>query len=160
VSSTVKKAKKDLVFQVMMAGRENGTRSILFQQTVGQTLGISATDIKCMDVISLSGPSTPSQLAELTGLTTGAVTGLIDRLEKAGLLARKPDSNDRRKTVLVPTRQAMKKIPPLYASMTRAMGELTSQYSEQELELLLDYFGKVGELFRNEADKLKSRLRR
>ena len=152
--------KQELIRRVLLAGRENGTRAILFQQTVGQILGLSATDMKCLDVIHQSGPACPTQLSEITGLTTGAVTTLIDRLEKAELIERTPDPKDRRRTVLVPTRHALKKIPPFYESMAAAMAKLAGEYSEKELELLEDYFLKAGELFKRETEKLRVRAER
>lgn len=155
MSRNNKTSKKDLVARVLMAGRENGTRAILFQQTVGQILGLSATDMKCLDVIYRSGPASPTQLSELTGLTTGAVTILIDRLETAKLIERKPDPKDRRRTVLLPTREAMKKVPHFYESMGSAMEVVTAEYSDKELQTLERYFIETAGVFRRETEKLR-----
>jgi DNA-binding MarR family transcriptional regulator len=144
--------------RVLLAGRECGTRGVLFQQTVGQILGLNATDMKCLDVIVRRGPSSPTRLAELTGLTTGAVTVLIDRLENAGVIERRPDATDRRRTLLVPTQQAMKKIPPYYESMGKAMEELASGYSPDELAVIEGYFNRTSEVFARETEKLKRRI--
>lgn len=138
----------------MMAGRESSAWGLMFQQGVGQRLGLGATDMKCLDVIARSGPTTPSQLTKLTGLTSGAVTILLDRLEKAGLIERKADAVDRRKTLIVPTRKAVKKVAPCYSSMGQAMFALLSGYSQAELELFEEHFKKVGLLFKDELEKL------
>lgn len=151
-----KNARTDLIEQVLMAGRENGIHAILFQQTVGQILGLNATDMKCLDAIALSEtPVTPSLLAEFTGLTTGAVTLLIDRLEGARLIERKPDPDDRRRTILTPTRRAMKVVPPLYASMGKAMFGLASTFSDTELKAIERFFKGAAGIFESQARKLR-----
>ena len=155
MSRIVTAERKELIARVLAAGRENGTRSILFLQTVGQILGLSAAEMKCLDLIAHSGPAGPSQLAELTGLTTGAVTVLIDRLEKARLIERKADPHDRRRTFLMPTQRARKTIPPFYASMGKALALLASGYSNRELEILEDFFEKAADVFKKETAKLR-----
>ena len=146
-----------MVERVMAAGRENGMRAIIFQQTVAQLLDLNATDMKCLDVIATQGPASPTQLAKLTGLSTGAVTVLIDRLENAKLIERKPDPSDRRRTLLIPTARARQKAAPLYCSMGKAIFELASKYSDQELELLEDFFNKMIEMWKKETVKLQNR---
>ena len=138
----------------MMAGSDSSAWGLMFQQAVGQRLGLGATDMKCLDVIARNGPATPSQLTKLTGLTSGAVTILLDRLEKSGLIERKADAKDRRKTLLVPTRKCMKQVAPSYSSMIKAMFELNSAYSRSELEFLEEHFKKVSVLFKHETEKL------
>ena len=148
------KPDRELIERVMLAGRENSTQALLFQQAVGQALGLSATDMKCLDVIVRKGPASPTQLAELTGLTTGAVTILIDRLEKAKLIRREPDPGDRRRTLLVPTKECGKKVGPMYESMGKAMGEVLQGYTRDQLEFLEKFFGEVTAVWHRERAKL------
>jgi DNA-binding MarR family transcriptional regulator len=147
--------RRKLIERVMMSGRQSGTRAILFQQAVAHLLGVNASDMKCLDLIALNGHTTPSQLVDLTGLTSGAVTGLVDRLEKAKLIRRQAYPDDRRKTLLVPTSKAKEKVGPLYGAMGRAMGELFSGYSDEELEFLGRHTEKVSVVFREQMAGLK-----
>src|SRR5690349_6128631 len=83
-------------------GRELSARTVLFHQAVAERLGIGSTDHKCLDIAaraSTDQPLTAGQLAELTGLTTGAITGVLDRLEKAGFIRREKHPHDRRQVV-------------------------------------------------------------
>jgi len=152
----VKKQGPDgLLARVMMAGRESGTRSILFHQAAAEVIGLNATDTRCLDLILRNGPATPSQLAELTGLTTGAVTVLIDRLEKAGFIERKPHPQDRRKTLLVPTAKVQKNCGLLYQSMALSMAQLMGKYSQKELLFLEGFLNDLTELWNRETAKLR-----
>lgn len=92
-----------------------------------------------MDILSTNGPLTAGRLAELTGLTTGAITGVVDRLEGSGFVRRERDASDRRRVIvhLVPDRA--RKIGKLFAPLARAMAELSGRYSDEELALMLDY---------------------
>ena len=76
--------------------RATSAQSVLFSQAVADRVGISATDLETLDILVRSGPLTAGRLAELTGLTTGAITGLVDRLERRGYAHREPHPTDRR----------------------------------------------------------------
>jgi DNA-binding MarR family transcriptional regulator len=153
-SSANSKKEPNLLYRVMMAGRESGTRSILFHQAAAEVVGLNATDTRCLDLILRNGPATPSQLAELTGLTTGAVTVLIDRLEKGGFIERKPHEHDRRKTLLVPTPKVQKSCGVLYQSMAQSMAQLMGRYSKKELEFLEVFLNDLSELWKAETAKV------
>src|ERR1700691_5726994 len=85
--------------QAELLGREFATAVVVFHEAVGRLLGLSAVERKCLDVLRRLGPVTAGTIGEHTGLTTGAVTGLMDRLEKAGYVERTRDPRDRRKVV-------------------------------------------------------------
>jgi len=144
----------------MEAGRENGARSIIFHQAVAQALGLNASDTRCLDLILRHGPATPTGLAQLTGLTTGAVTVLIDRLEKAGLVQRRPSPEDRRKTLLVTTPKTLRVLGPLYAPMARSMHAFLSAYSEKELGLFAGFLSRMTELWKGETARVLKHTRR
>src|SRR6516164_9446091 len=82
--------------------RQLTTATILFHQAIADRLGMNVTDHKCADILLRAGPITAGELAQRTGLTTGAITGVIDRLEKAGFVRRVRDPGDRRRVVVVP----------------------------------------------------------
>ena len=84
--------------------RETSTETIMLHQAVADVLGLHITDHKCLDIIYRYGAMPAGRLAELTGLTTGAVTGIIDRLEKSGYVRRTDDPKDRRRIIVEPTR--------------------------------------------------------
>ena len=148
--------KRYLVMQVISGAREYSIGTVLFHQAVGQRLGINVTDMKCLDIITLKGSATPSELAGHTGLSTGATTAMIDRLEKVKLIERHPHPTDRRGTIVALSNQAMRKLPVLFKSLANAMQVLVSSYTERELKVLDDFFKKVGVLWKEERNKLKS----
>lgn len=149
--------KGDLVTQVIRGGREYSIGTVLFHRAVGQLLGVNVTDMKCLDMMILKGSASPTELAEHTGLSSGATTAMIDRLEKARLIERHPHAKDRRGTTLVLTKEAMRKLPPVFESLANAMEALVSGYSQKELAILADFFSKAGLLWQEEREKLQRR---
>jgi DNA-binding MarR family transcriptional regulator len=147
--------KQDLALRVIRGAREYSIGTVLFHQTVGQLLGVNVTDMKCLDIMTLKGSASPTDLAEHTGLSTGATTAMIDRLENAGLVVRRPHPTDRRGTIVVLSKGAMRKLPAIFASLAGAMDALVSTYSEKELKVLADFFAKVGVLWNEEREKLQ-----
>jgi DNA-binding MarR family transcriptional regulator len=124
--------------------RQLTTATILFHQTVADRLGMHVTDHKCADILLRGGPITAGELALRTGLTTGAITGVIDRLEKAGFVRRAKDPNDRRRVIIEPfTERIEREIGPLFESMARAMAELCAHYSTQELQVVRDFTARA-----------------
>jgi DNA-binding MarR family transcriptional regulator len=121
--------------------RELSTRTVIFHHLIGERLGLNPTDHKCLDVIIRTRtPMTASQLAEETGLSTGAITGVVDRLEKAGYVKRKRDQNDRRLVFIkVLTDKALVKLSPIFDPIKQASRNLYSKYSDEELAIILDF---------------------
>jgi len=97
-------AKAGLAERLMLALRRSSAAGVLHGQTIARRAGLNPTDMECLDLILMSGPSTAGDIARRTGLSSGAVTGLIDRMTKLGLVERADDPNDRRK-VLVRVRE-------------------------------------------------------
>ena len=93
-----------------------GTASIMFHQAVADRLGLNVTDHKCVDLLLLNGPLTAGELAQKTGLTTGAVTAVIDRLERAGFARREDDPHDRRRVIVSVVPQRLGEIERLFRS--------------------------------------------
>ena len=151
--------KQNLIMQVIGGAREYSIGTVLFHQAVGRSLGINVTDMKCLDIITLNGSATPTDLALHTGLSTGATTAMIDRLERAKLIERHPHPSDRRGTIVALSNQAKRKLPALFESLAKAMQVLVASYSERELEVLDDFFTRVGVLWKKEREKLKLKKR-
>jgi DNA-binding MarR family transcriptional regulator len=107
-------------------------------QAVAGRLRMNSTDLECLDHI-LRGPVTAGRLAQLTGLTTGAITGVIDRLERIGLARRESDPDDRRKTMVRALPAVLERVGPLFQPMERAAMAVLSKYSDDELALILNF---------------------
>ena len=150
--------KRDLVEQVIRGAREYSIGTVLFHQAVGRLLSLNVTDMKCLDLVTLNGSASPSELADHTGLSTGATTAMIDRLEKAKMVERRPNPKDRRGITVVLSKEAMRKLPALFASLANAMEVLVSRYPKSELEVLADFFLKVGLLWKEEREIFSSDL--
>ena len=114
---------------------------VLFSHAAAERLGLNMTDLECMGVIQ-RGPATAGQLAAATGLTTGAITGVIDRLERAGFAKRVPDENDRRKVLVGMVPEAMARAMPIFEPMRRASAQVLSHYKDDELTLILDFLNR------------------
>src|SRR5690349_5058051 len=118
--------------------RELATAIVSFQEAVARRLGMTAAERKCAGLIAELGTTTPKQLAEMTGLTTGAITGIADRLERAGYVKREPNPKDRRSVILrARNREKLgRQTAPLFASLTEAMSKLDARYSPEERTLI------------------------
>ena len=150
-------SKDDLVQQVNMTANEYGISQVLFRHAVGGILGVNLTDMECLALIFFKGLSSPSELARYTGLTSGATTAMLDRLEKAHLIERRRNPQDRRGTLIVLTNERTQEIGAMFASGREAINRLTSSYSESELETIADYFRKLVVVWEEEREKLELR---
>src|SRR5689334_21676273 len=138
--------KSELVDRLMLALRRSSAAGVLHGQTIARRAGINSTDMECLDLILMSGPSTAGEIGRRTGLSSGAVTGLIDRLEKHGLVERTADPHHRRK-VLVRVRED--KIGPLasqFGPLEKRTQALLEGYSREELRHLLDFMERAGDV--------------
>ncbi len=151
-----KSARADLLRSVGLdMGRELSARTLLFHQAVADQLNLGVVDLKCMDYLSRGEPVTAGELAALTGLTTGAITGVIDRLEKRGFVRRERTPDDRRKVIVRPV--APKDLPAAlkaYESLGNAMTSLAEKYSTEELELIADFSQRCIDILKRETQKL------
>jgi DNA-binding MarR family transcriptional regulator len=154
--------REEIIRAIIEKRREMSTETIMFHQSVADVLGLHITDHKCLDLIRQYGAMPAGRIAELTGLTTGAVTGIIDRLEKAGYVRRANDPKDRRRTIVEPIRNKKweRKIEAIFIPFHERMHKLLSSYSDGELDFLLDVLTKSIEQTREESIKLRTSLQR
>jgi DNA-binding MarR family transcriptional regulator len=140
-----------------LMGRELSNAVIFFHEAVASHLGMSAAEWKCRGLLDQHGPSTASRLAELSGFTTGAITGIVDRLEHAGYVCRESNPNDRRSVIVHPqhVRELKERVGPIFQSLGRAMAEIAGSYSSEELTAIARFFRETTEVLRNETAKLK-----
>ncbi len=150
--------REEIIHAIREKFREMSTETLFFHQTVADLLGLYITDHKCLDFIYRFGAMPAGRLAELTCLTTGAVTGIIDRLEEAGYVRRTNDSKDRRRTIVEPIRDKKfeSKIDVIFRPLHERMHKLLFSYSDSELAFLLDVMTKSVELTHEESKKLQS----
>src|SRR5580704_4575109 len=113
--------------------RKASAQGTMFAKAVADRAGISSSDMDCMDFLLMEGRLTAGRLAELTGLTTGAITGVIDRLEKARFVRRERDDKDRRKVFIALVPGRLDEIGELYGLLRRAMHKQCEGYSDAEL---------------------------
>jgi DNA-binding MarR family transcriptional regulator len=133
------KTKKELIESLLLSGRDMSTRIILFHHAIASRFGLNLTDYKSLDIARHEAGITPGRLSELTGLTTGAITAALDRLERAGFVQRERDAADRRKVIVRVLPDAHIKLAPLFAGLAQAMTALHEEYTADELTLILDY---------------------
>jgi DNA-binding MarR family transcriptional regulator len=125
---------------LIAALRDASGKSVLLSQAIADRVGMNPTDLESLDLLIRGGPMTAGQLAERTGLTTGAVTGLIDRLERHGYARRERHPTDRRSVLVRPlTGEVERDLSPAYAAIDRTMQELLTRYSDEELAVILDF---------------------
>ncbi|MFD0617750.1 MULTISPECIES: MarR family transcriptional regulator [Paenibacillus] len=130
--------------------RNNSTATILFHQAIGTKLGLNPTDHKCLDVILQNQPITAGRLSELTGFTTGAITGVLDRLEKVGYVFRVKDSQDQRRVIIqIDLDKAEKDILPIFHLFGKEINHVFSSYNDEELEKILDFIRQCNSLLRD-----------
>ena len=124
--------------------RYMSTNFVMFSQVVADKVGIHPTDNECLDFLLLKGSSTAGQLATAMGLTTGAVTAMIDRLEKLGYVHREHDKEDRRRVNVIPDAEKIyAKIMPYTAPMGTAMEEFSKDFTDEELAVVLRFVEKA-----------------
>jgi len=138
-------------------GREVSARTILMHQAIAEKVGVSVTELKCLDYLSRGAPVTAGRLAEITGLTTGAVTAMVDRLERAGLVRRERSADDRRKVFIRPAEDVFGPVfDKIYEPIGQAAAELAAQYSESELKLLYEYALKSIQMVREQTERIRA----
>ncbi|MGY3615727.1 DNA-binding MarR family transcriptional regulator [Bradyrhizobium sp. USDA 10063] len=147
-----------LMQELEEAMRRSSAQGVLYGQAVANVAGISGSDLECLDFLILEGRVTAGRLAEVTGLTTGAITGVVDRLEKAGFVRRERDEIDRRKVFIVTVPENTARIGRYYVPMQEAMHRLWSTYSEAELQLLLRFASEGYGAVLEATEKLKGLL--
>jgi DNA-binding MarR family transcriptional regulator len=146
----------ELTEAVMRGVREASGLGVLHSQAMAERLGVSSTDLECLDIIAMRGPITAGDLARASGLTTGAITGLVDRLELAGLARREADASDRRKVMLRATPLVEQRGARLAKPMADAMSEVLMAYDDEALALLLGFLTRANAAALGAIQKLRA----
>src|ERR1700742_119068 len=133
------KTRAALLQELENAMRIVQSQGAVFAKMVADRAHVSSADMDCIDFVNVEGRMTAGRLAELTGLTTGAITGVVDRLEKAGFVRRERDESDRRKVFIVPVPEKMMLMGRSYELVQRAMARQCEAYTDAELRFLIRY---------------------
>jgi DNA-binding MarR family transcriptional regulator len=145
-----------LAFEFGGAVRKTGSLMQLVGQAAADRIGINATDLNCLNILSFSGQLTAGELARATGLTTASITGVVDRLEAAGFVRRERDATDRRRVVVhLDLDKALRDVAPVFLPMIQEFQRLAADYSEDELRLIVAFYGRMEQVFRDQVIRLR-----
>jgi DNA-binding MarR family transcriptional regulator len=139
-------------------GRRFSSAVVLFHAAAAERFGLNATDWKCGDVLSRLGPMNPTQLAEHVGMSTAAVTQVIDRLEQAGFARRERDSHDRRKIVVHPTvnPEVEQEMVAVFGSLSEQVGQVLARYTPEQQAAISDYLQQITLIIEAETRRLRT----
>jgi DNA-binding MarR family transcriptional regulator len=154
--ASARKTKRDLVDELVSEFRVSGNQDSAFDSLAAAHLGVNRTDLHCLNIIENSGGLSAGALAAEAGLTTGAVTGVIDRLERAGYARRVPDPADRRRVKVEVTRR-------FYANADRIWGPvkadwestLGARFTAEQLARAIDFLRITNEIGRRHLERLR-----
>ena len=127
----------ELLAAVAAEAPRQAAAAVRLSIAVAQQIGMPLTDVQCLGLLA-SGPAAPSDLAGQLGLTTGAMTKVLDRLERSGFVTRSPDPTDRRRIVITADPRGFEALAPYYAPMAERMNAYLAGYSDDELRTVLN----------------------
>jgi DNA-binding MarR family transcriptional regulator len=154
---TAHKGKGELVEEIGgRLVRRHSTAAVLFHHAIAERLGLGPTDHKCLDLLRERGAMTGSELAAITGLTTGAITGVVGRLERAGYLRREPDPNDGRKQTLYPARERMGNLQEVLAPIRKDVAALLAGFDTHQLGAIAEFLARSTDLIYRHAGLLRA----
>ncbi|MGZ6352230.1 MAG: MarR family winged helix-turn-helix transcriptional regulator [Ktedonobacterales bacterium] len=157
MSSGHEEKRTELLRELVQELRQsNGLGASFFRAAAGRT-GMTVTDMQVIDILDSTGPATAGQLADLTGLTTGAITGILSRLEEAGLVRRERDPNDGRRVIvrLAKGKDELGTIGPIFDSIGRAWDDMASDYDDEQLASLLAFLKRSNAASKREILRLR-----
>ncbi|WP_458688246.1 MarR family transcriptional regulator [Nocardia tengchongensis] len=152
----VARRRRQLTVAVKDALRDLNIQLSLLNRRFGGRIELRDVDWSCLDLINRHGPLTPTELARRAGLHPATLTGILDRLQKAGWIVRErdPESADRRAVTLRGVRERNAELFQVFAGMNNRMDELCAQYSEAELEVIADFLRRTGSAGHESAEEL------
>src|SRR5262249_22194885 len=126
------------------AFRRSSGLSVMISQSIAERAGINSTDMEALDFVLMEGPLTAGRLAELTGLTTGAITGIVDRLERAGYVRREIDLRDRRRVIVHAIPEKVEAdFGHFYLPLIAIMDEIYQDFTDEELQTVLRFVSRA-----------------
>ncbi|MCX5384905.1 MarR family winged helix-turn-helix transcriptional regulator [Streptomyces sp. NBC_00083] len=151
--------RNDLMRDLGAVARRYMASYALFNQALADHLGLHPTDLQCLNLLGLEpGPVTTGRIAELTGLTTGSATRLVDRLEKSGYVTRRRDTEDRRKVLVAVVPERMAELGAVWGRLNGAWWEMFEAYGDDEIELITTHMRRTITLSTTQSERLRSGL--
>ena len=155
-SGQVSAERRRLEGEFLLAMRRGGSVLQLLGQLAAERIGINVTDLNCLNIVALGGPTTAGDLARATGLTTASITGVIDRLEEGGYVRRERDPADRRRVmVTLNFGPALDEVGPVFGPLVMAWQQAAAGYSDSELQLLVDFQQRFVDIVREHLGRLR-----
>jgi DNA-binding MarR family transcriptional regulator len=147
-------SKTELEKQVHMLVRNYNMSTVILRNAVSKKAGINITDMECLSLLMIKGISSPTELAQYTGMTSGSATVMLDRLENAGLIERRPNPKDRRGVLIEINQQAMSQIGALFVGTQIAQDDLITGYTEHELRTIADFLTRFTDNMTSQVDAM------
>lgn len=140
-----------------VGGGRFSTAVVLFHAAVADRLGVNVTDWKCAEILTRIGPTNPGKLSEMTGMTTAATAQVINRLERAGIVQRERDPNDRRKVIIlmVSNSKIAEASKAILKQFTKEMGEMMAKYNTAEIETIRNFVESATEILEAQSARLR-----
>ncbi|MEU8663738.1 MarR family transcriptional regulator [Actinoplanes philippinensis] len=148
-------ARASAIADLMRAGRETSRLSMVFRYAIADRLGLTVSDLECLDFLADAGPATAGRIAERTSLTTGAVTSMLRRLQQAGFVTADRDPADRRRVIVTLCPERADELERPYERFAQRAARLIDGYSLDELTLLARHFGHMQSMYLAELDSLR-----
>jgi len=150
----VARHRRRLITTIKGSLRELSNQLSLLNHHVSTRVDLKDVDLDCLELINRQGPMSPSDLARSAGLHPATMTGILDRLERAGWVVRERDPSDRRAVLVGVRRDRGGELFRLYAGMNTAMDQLCATYSDEQLELLADFLRRTTDAGRDATEQL------
>ncbi|MGW2845801.1 MarR family winged helix-turn-helix transcriptional regulator [Streptomyces sp. NPDC001108] len=146
-----------LMAELTVESRRYMAAYALFNQAVADHLRLHPTDLQCLNLLGLeAAPVTTGRIAELTGLTTGSATRLVDRLERGGYVTRARDTVDRRRVLVTPVPERMAEVGAVWRRLSGAWAAMFDAYDDDELALLITHMRRTVELSADQVEALRA----
>jgi MarR family transcriptional regulator, organic hydroperoxide resistance regulator len=149
-----RETRESLLGNLMRSEKDLSRSSLMFRSVIANAFGLNVTDAECLDYLMDFGPATAGKLAELTGLTNGAITNVIDRLEKAGFVTRQSDPKDRRKVMVAIVQEKIQAVAEMYRPTVMKIYGLYAGYSDEDLEFLLGFYQDMLRIYQEGIDQI------
>ncbi len=151
------KKRGELFRELEEESRRSTLDGVYFFQAVAERSGMNLTDLQCVAILVSTGPITAGQLAETMGLTTGAVTGVINRVEKAGYVRREKDASDGRRVVARPVLEELERVGAgFFHSQEGELEAMMSDYDDRDVAVILDFMRKSNVATREEIARIRT----
>ena len=152
----VRTPRERLLVALDEAIRKLGAQAVLVSELVASRVGLNCTDLECLDLLHLAGPTTAGQVSAHSGLTTGATTAVIDRLERAGFVKRRRDPNDRRVVLVEVLDDCLPEVAPLYRSLQEDLTKVNARYTNRDLAVVARYMTEALEALARHVEWLQT----